>query len=148
MKRLLVVFFVLSLLFILLPACGGGEVVEKQVKERGGILGGRPLEIKKYDTQATSAGALTAATKAIIEDKLSVVVFGGISGTETTTIAEVACKSNAFYASIAPIFDTPERECMVESTLTLEAFDNSIVTLLTEKLQPKPQTVAILAREP
>jgi ABC-type branched-subunit amino acid transport system substrate-binding protein len=201
MKRWLVVFVVLSLLFILLPACDGGEeeatstsiatptsiinptatptittagpvkigafsvwtgpaaiagtyytdpvikVVEKQVEESGGILGGRPLEIKKYDTGGTGAGALTAATKAVTEDKLSVIAFGGIGGTETTTIAEVACKSNAFYASNAPIFDTPDRKCMVEGTISLDAVIGSMVNVITEQLQPKPQTVAILTME-
>jgi branched-chain amino acid transport system substrate-binding protein len=199
MKRWLVVFVVLSLLFILLPACGGGgeestptftatptatatttvtptpskpvrigafsvwsgpaaiagtyftdpvlNVVEKQVKDSGGILGGRPLEIKKYDTGGTSDGAITAAAKAIIEDNLSVVVFGGISGTETTSIAEVACKNNAFYVSNAPIFDTPERPCMVEGTISVDSVINSMVNVITEQLQPKPQTVAILTME-
>jgi len=121
------------------------EVVEKQVEEKGGILGGRPLQIEKYDSQGTVSGALSAATKAIVGDKLSVVALGGTGSTEATPIAQVACEENAFFSCYVPIFDTPERECMVEATITDEIVIESVVTLISERLQP--HTAAILALE-
>jgi len=123
------------------------EVVEKQVEESGGILGGRPLQIKKYDSKGTVADAFSAATKAIVGDKLSVVAWGGISGTEATAVAEVACEEDAFFSSCVPVFDVPERECMVAATISMETLVAAIPALITERLQPTPKTAAILAVE-
>jgi len=123
------------------------EVVEKQVEEMGGILGGRPLEINKYDSQGNIAGATSAATKALIADKLSVVTLGGIGTVEAIAIADLACEEKAFFSSYVPLFDTPERECLVEATVTEEALIDATVTAVTEQLQPTPQTVAILTIE-
>ena len=149
MKRWLVVFVVLSLLWlILLPACGGGEgektptpiqtatvaptatptvvtatatptpakpvkigmihtfsgpmaaagvltsqtiaVVEWQVKNMGGILGGREVKIIKGDDRGVVAETAAQAKKLILEEKVTILTLGGINTSSMTAVSDVA----------------------------------------------------------
>jgi ABC-type branched-subunit amino acid transport system substrate-binding protein len=51
------------------------KLVEKQVKDQGGILGGRDVKFIKYDNRFSVADVVAGAKKLILEDKVSVVLY-------------------------------------------------------------------------
>ena len=46
------------------------KLVEWQVKQQGGILGGRDVKIVRYDNRASVAEAVAGAQKLMIDDKV------------------------------------------------------------------------------
>ena len=66
------------------------KVVEKQIKDTGGILGGREVRFVKYDNASSVAEAVGGARKLFYDDKVSALVFGGTTGTEIAAVADAA----------------------------------------------------------
>src|SRR4030042_1730207 len=62
------------------------KLVEKQLEDMGGILGGRMVRVVKYDNRASVAEAAAGATKLILEAKGSAPVFGGVGGAEAKAV--------------------------------------------------------------
>jgi len=66
------------------------NLVEKQVKDQGGILGGRVVQVVRYDNRGSVAEAEAGAKKLYYDDKVSVLTQGGISGAEFEAVAATA----------------------------------------------------------
>jgi len=66
------------------------KLVEKQVKDMGGTLGGREARIVRYDNSSSVAQAVAGAKKLYYDDKVSALVFGGTTGTEIEAVANTA----------------------------------------------------------
>ena len=127
-KRCFFLFLVLSLLLILMPACGSGDggkppvkigalndwtgsgaipgafyadhaikLVEKQVKDMGGILDGREVKFNKYDGNSTAKGMLTAANKALFAGKTPVLVWGGTSSVNGEVVSSFAEENKVLF---------------------------------------------------
>lgn len=122
------------------------DLVEHQVKEMGGILDGRPVEFVKCDTAAMVSEASACATKLLLQDKVSALTLGGISGAEANAIADQAEKYKALFASITSIENLEEREFSVQAYVSLEKHwvglqaDFAIEVL-------KPKTAAFLYKD-
>jgi branched-chain amino acid transport system substrate-binding protein len=78
-------------------------LVEKQVKDMGGILGGREVNIVRYDGGSSTAGVITAAKKAILEDKVSALLWGGISSVDGQSVADVAEENQCLFVDMMPL---------------------------------------------
>jgi len=157
-KRFVLPLLVLSLLLVLLPACGGGggektptvtskptttatitpkptvtptpttskepvkigvvhdwsgawavsgtyymdrliKLIEKQVKDGGGILGGREVKLVKYDGGSTVAGIQTAAMKAYY-DGVSALVEGGTMSVNGQIVSDFAEQNHILFCDL------------------------------------------------
>ena len=65
-------------------------VVEEQVKNMGGILGGREVKFVRGDDRGTVADAVGQAKKLTLDDKVSILTLGGESMAQFTAVADVA----------------------------------------------------------
>jgi branched-chain amino acid transport system substrate-binding protein len=81
------------------------KLVEKQVKDMGGILGGREVKFNKYDGSSTVSGILTAANKAFFGDKMPVLVWGGSSSVNGEVLSDFANENKILFIdpSILPV---------------------------------------------
>src|SRR4030042_1951639 len=76
------------------------KVVEKKVKDSGGILGGREVQVIRYDNRASVAEAQAGATKLYYDDKVSVLVFGGVGEAEFEGVADFAQEHQILYVGL------------------------------------------------
>ena len=76
------------------------KLVEQQVKDMGGILGGRGVEFVKYDSRANVAEAQAGARKLLYQDKVSALAIGGLTGAEVAAVMDFAEENKIFFASI------------------------------------------------
>jgi len=120
------------------------KVIEKELDDMGGILGGRPVEFVRYDTAGMTAEAMIGAEKLITKDNVCVLTIGGVSTAEGLVIADVAEKEKVLFASAMPLADVAEREYTVICTISLDSVVEDSAKLILELLNPKPQTAAIM----
>ena len=76
------------------------KLVEKQVKDMGGILGGREVKFYKYDGSSTVSGILTAANKAFFADKMPVLVWGGSSSVNGQVVSDFAEQNQVLFIDL------------------------------------------------
>jgi len=121
------------------------KLVEKQVKDMGGILGGREVEVIRYDNRASVAEATAGAEKLVDDDKVSTLVYGGISGAETQAVASAAEKLQILFACFGDATGLAELKFTVNSTVPEETWTNSFITLANKVLKAK--TIAFLGTD-
>jgi branched-chain amino acid transport system substrate-binding protein len=196
MKKYWLFLTVLSLLVLILPACGGGEeeqnptpkltitvtiaptatatlgpnwqvkigailpwsgpmamtgmladpiisLVEKQVKDMGGILDGRDVKVVKYDSRGNIAEAIAGATKLLKEDKVSALVYGGASGADNIAVSDFAEANHILFVDYAGLPDLAEKKYTVTGMTTWDEPYVAEIKFTNDVLKPK--TVAILA---
>src|SRR4030042_1649031 len=73
------------------------KLVEKQVKDMGGILDGQEVKFKKYDGNSTAKGILTAANKALFAGKTPVLVWGGTSSVNGEVVSSFAEENKVLF---------------------------------------------------
>ncbi len=121
------------------------KLVEKQVKDSGGILDGRELQVIKYDDRASVADATAGATKLCLSDKVSALVWGGVSKAEGVAVSDFAEANKILYV---PYFDIPnivDRKYTVNASIPDSDVINIFSDFITKDLKPK--TVGFLMRE-
>ena len=79
------------------------RLVEKQVKDMGGILGGREISVIKYDNRASVPEAQAGASKLLTVDQVVALVFGGVSGAECQAVADFAEENHILYTPFSSI---------------------------------------------
>ena len=121
------------------------NLVEKQVKDMGGILGGRELKVIRYDNRASVAEAIAGAKKLVDDDKVSALVYGGVSGTESEAVAGAAEKLEILYACYGNVPGLADLKFTLNCTATEENWIDIFVTLADKVLKAK--TVAFLATD-
>jgi len=119
-------------------------VVEDQVKNQGGILGGRMVKFIRGDDVGTVAGSSVAARKLILEDKVSALTLGGESGAQSSAAALVTEELKVPFASFTTIDNVETMKYTVSlynfvPAITRDA--NFIINVI------KPKTVAFLAND-
>jgi len=121
------------------------KLVEKQVKDMGGILGGREVKVVKYDSRGTVAEAIAGATKLLKEDKVSALVYGGASGADNIAVSDFAEANHILYVDYAGLPELAEKKFTVTGMTTWDEpyvaeydFTNKVL---------KPKTAAILASD-
>jgi len=121
------------------------QLVQKQVKDMGGILGGRELQLVKYDERGSTAEAQAGVDKLYYDGKVSALVWGGESGTEFDAVAAVADQRQILFVALGNVNGLEDLKFTVDATVQAPAdridpadFINSVL---------KPQTVAFLASD-
>jgi len=107
------------------------KVVEKQVEDMGGILGGRRVAFVKYDTGGQVSEALSGATKLLTADKVS-------------AISDVADEEKVFFASSLTLPDVADKKYTAVCSISDQSTIDDAVRLISEVMTPTPQTVGII----
>jgi branched-chain amino acid transport system substrate-binding protein len=79
-------------------------VVEQQVKDQGGILGGRQVKFVRGDDRGVVAEAVGQARKLALEEKVDMLLFGGASGASFNAVAQEAEALKIPYVAPATIY--------------------------------------------
>lgn len=119
------------------------KLVEKQVKDQGGILGGREVDLVKYDEAGSTAQAQAGVTKLYSGDKVSAVVWGGESGAEFDAVADVADQTQILFVALGNVDGLENLKFTVNATVQSDADRGVPVDFINKALKPK--TVAFLA---
>jgi len=119
-------------------------VIQDQLKDMGGILGGRQVEFVKGDDGGSLAGDVSAAKKLTLQDKVDILCFGGFSGATFNAVADAAEELKIPYISPGDIFDGPNMK------YNISIYTNTVITARVANFvmeYVKPKTVAWLAFE-
>jgi branched-chain amino acid transport system substrate-binding protein len=120
------------------------KVVEKQVKDEGGILGGRDVKVIRYDNRASVSEAVAGCEKLLTADKVSAITFGGVSGAESDVMSTFAEKNKILYVTFGhfEVSDSPKYYTL-SATLDYDQLVGAGVDLANKVLHPK--TAAFIA---
>jgi len=117
-------------------------VVERQMEDMGGILGGRQVKFVRGDDGSTLAGDVGQARKLALEEKVDMLTFGGFSGACFNAVAQAAEELKIPYISPATIYDVAAMKytiCLFTSAPYIDREANFVIEYV------KPKTVAYLA---
>jgi ABC-type branched-subunit amino acid transport system substrate-binding protein len=113
------------------------KLVEKQVKDQGGILGGRDVQIVRYDNRASVAEAQAGVTKLYYNDKVSAITMGGVSGAEYSAVAQACEDVQILYSSMAHVEDLSKYKFTVNATVQSDVNRAITIRFINEVLKPK-----------
>jgi len=116
-------------------------LVEWQVTNMGGILGGREVKFIRGDDRGMVAESAGQAKKLILDDKVTILTLGGVSAAQFTAVADVAEELKVPYVGLAAIFGV---EAMNYSAClySVEGMIDRTTSFVTDVVKPK--TVAYL----
>lgn len=118
-------------------------LVEDQVTKMGGILDGRPVKVTIYDDAGQVSKALSGWSKLVLDDKVSAIVYGGMTGATTTASADAAQDYETPYFNMSPIpDDLSDLPYTVRCTYKSSASAQKAMEFVINEL--KPDTAAIL----
>jgi len=118
------------------------NLVEKQVKDQGGILGGRVVQVVRYDNRGSVAEAEAGAKKLYYDDKVSALTQGGISGAEFEAVAAAAEQLKILYCALGNVANLDKLKFTVNVTVPREAIVTLYYGLIT-KILKDVKTLAI-----
>ena len=117
-------------------------VVEMQLKDMGGILGGREVKFIRGDDRGVVAESAAQATKLALEDKVAVLTCGGVSAASFTAVADVVEELKVPYVALASIYGVADKKysaCLYAQETIFGRVANFIIDVV------KPKTMAYLA---
>jgi ABC-type branched-subunit amino acid transport system substrate-binding protein len=76
------------------------KLATKQMKDQGGILGGREVQYPKYDGASTLSGIQTAANLAVLKDHVSVMIEGGSASVNGEALSNFAEENHTLYCDL------------------------------------------------
>ena len=112
------------------------KLVEWQVKQQGGILGGREVKVVRYDNRASVAEAAAGAQKLMVDDKVSALTLGGVSGAESAVISDFAEKNHILYVLFGAQ-ELPDTHYTLSASFSYEGLMGPMADLLIKVLHPK-----------
>ena len=118
-------------------------VVQAEVKDMGGVLGGRPLQIVRYDSGSTTAGVVSGWAKLALQEKVAAVCQGGISVADLIASASQAQQYRTLFLNpgVDPV-DLSNNPYVARSAPNQAAQTKNIADFIQNKLQPK--TIAFI----
>jgi len=120
-------------------------LVEKQVKDRGGMLGGRELKVVRYDNAGSVAQGAAGVKKLVYDDKVSAVTMGGISGAEFDAVAAASEEAKVLFVAFGTVDDLEKYKFTLNGTVQRDAYIGQLVNFALKIVQPK--TAAFLGAE-
>ena len=117
-------------------------LVEEQVKNTGGILGGREVKFVRGDDRGAVAESAGQARKLALEDKVAILTLGGISAAHFTAVADAAEELKVPYVAMATIMGIAAKKysaCLFWHETMIGRLSNFLIDVV------KPKTVAFLA---
>ena len=121
------------------------KLVQQQVKDMGGILGGREVEVVRYDERGSTALAQAGVNKLYYDDKVSALVWGGESGTEFDAVADLADQLQILFVALGNVNGLDNLKFTVDATVQSPADWQGPADFINKVLKPK--TVAFLASD-
>lgn len=119
-------------------------LVEEQVKNEGGILGGREVKFIRGDDGGKVSQSTAMSRKLIQEDKVIMMTLGGPSGAHSTAVSDVCEELQIPFAAYTTVANVQNRKYTIElygHTPTIK----SSIGFLTNVIKPK--TVAFLFKD-
>ncbi len=133
------------------PMAGAGvlgdkviALVEWQVKQMGGILGGREVEFVRGDDAGQVSQSAAQAKKLILDEKVAALTLGGSSAASIKATATVAEEYEVPFVAFATIYGVKDMKSSA-SLYGTENINNRIANFLIDYLKPKK--VAFLSYE-
>ncbi len=120
------------------------DAIQYQLKEQGGILGGREVQFVKGDDQAAVAQGVAQAKKLVLDNKVAAIVGMSVGAAAYTAQAEVAEELKVPYVAFATIYGVEDMKysaCLYSSEAVNSRAANFIIDVV------KPKTVAYLSYE-
>ena len=117
-------------------------VIEQQVKDMGGILGGRQIKFVKGDDGGVLAQSVAQATKLALEENVDMLLFGGVSGASMNAVGVEADKLKVPFAAPSMNYGKPLLPYNISLT-SANAWIGRVVNFPIEFVKPK--TIAWLA---
>ena len=121
------------------------SLVEKQVKDRGGMLGGREMKVVRYDNAGSVAQGAAGVKKLVFDDKVSAITMGGVSGAEFDAIATAAEEAKVLFVAFGTVDDLAKYKFTVNGTVQRDAYVPQLINFALKIVQPK--TAAYLGAE-
>jgi branched-chain amino acid transport system substrate-binding protein len=112
------------------------SLVESQVNNSGGILGGREIKFVRGDDRGVVAESSAQAEKLILNDKVSMLTLGGISAASITATADIAENYKVPFVGFASIYKIATRQycaCLYSHELVI----GRIAHFITDVAKPK-----------
>jgi branched-chain amino acid transport system substrate-binding protein len=119
------------------------KLVEKQVQDMGGILGGRDVKVVKYDNRGSVAEAQAGAMQLLYEDHVSALTLGGSSGAESDGISSFAEQNKVLYVTYGVCSGIEEGRFTISATLSYKDLCGPMMDLAVKVLKAK--TAAFLS---
>ena len=116
-------------------------VVQQQLKDMGGILGGREVKFIKGDDGGVTAQSAAQAEKLALDDKVDMLLFGGANGASLQAVAQEAEVLKVPYVAISTIYGGATMKYNISQTSAV-ANIGRIANFVIEYVKPK--TVAWL----
>ncbi len=117
-------------------------VLQAQLKNMGGILGGREVKFVKGDDRGAIAETVAQAKKLILDDKVTILTMGGLGAQFFTAVANVAEELKVPYVPFGTIYDIAKYKysaCMIHHLIFINRIANFPIEVV------KPKTVALFA---
>ena len=121
------------------------KLVEKQVKDMGGILGGRALDVIKYDNHASVPEAQAGAEKLVTVDNVAALIWGGVTGAECQAVAEYADKNHVLYTPFSSIIGLASMKYVLGAMPPMEVTCKAYIDLAIKIANAK--TIGLLGAE-
>jgi len=121
------------------------KLVEKQVKDSGGILGGREVKVVRYDNRASVAEIQAGCTKLVYDDNVSAIVWGGVGVAEFEAVSNFAEEHQIMFVTMGGIPDIAQRKFTVNAGVFSLQLKQQSVEAPYKIVNPK--TVALLATD-
>jgi branched-chain amino acid transport system substrate-binding protein len=118
------------------------KMVEKQVRDMGGILGGRGVQVVRFDNYASVPRAQAGVKKLVLDDKVSAIVWGGVNEEEIAVVADTAEESRVLFVAVGPVANPEKHRFTVSGTFECRYMEDMINLTLKAF---KARTIAILA---
>jgi len=116
-------------------------VVENQLNNMGGILGGRQVQFVRGDDRGAVAESVAQAKKLIEDDKVTILTVGGISAAHFTAVSDVAEELKVPYVALASTYGVADKKysaCLFAQQTALGRVADFVIDVI------KPKTVAFL----
>lgn len=119
-------------------------LTEAQLKDRGGILGGRSIKFVKYDDGGVVANNMAGFRKLVLDDQVSLVLYGGATSATLVAASDVAqeLKVPHFTPGGTPL-DLTQRFYTIRGSYSYANVNDMTGKFILEQLKPKK--VALLA---
>ena len=118
-------------------------LVEEQVKNIGGILGGREVKFIRGDDRGMVAESAGQAKKLVLDDKVIILTLGGVSAAHFTAVADAAEELKVPYVALSHIYGLADKK--YSACLYSQEAISGPAHFIADRLEPK--TVAYLAYE-
>jgi branched-chain amino acid transport system substrate-binding protein len=119
-------------------------LVSEQVKNMGGILGGREVKFIRGDDRGVVAESAAQATKLILEEKVTILTLGGVSAASFAAVSNVAEELKVPFVAFSIIWGVSSKKysaCLYGAEAIFGRTASFIIDVV------KPKTIAWLAYE-